>query len=951
MQKDKKNLANLLIKADKLSKSKEIALAEEFITITDTIDELSEKLDTFSEELKKKDYLLEFDKEELRGEKGDNGEDGIDGEDYVLTEQDKKDIAKSIKVPVVEKVIEKIEVIRETPIITNEIKEVAKYESAESLRDKLESLKEENRLDASAIKNLPEFIQNDNRIGFGSMIKEAPKDNKYYARKNREWAEVASPDLSAYVQNTRTLTINGTTYDLSADRSWTISTGTTYTFSTGLTNIAGTITSNLSTGVSGGQSVVGGTSSGNNLTLSSTSNATKGKILFGTSAYDEVNNRLGIGTTTPSELIHLYVPSGNAKQLIEVAGGATTALNLKSGTNVWSLAHQNSFHSGNLLLNFGGTNYTTNALEVTTTGNFGFGTATPSEAIHLYAPSGDRKILSEVAGGATTAFILKGSSTYWNFAMNSVFHSGNLLITNDNTFTTNAIEISTTNRVGIGVAAPSARLHLPAGTATASTAPLKFTSGTNLTTAEAGAFEYDGNSLFFTPKGTLRSGILMTDQTNFNTYTQASKGATAFTSGTHNFLAGYIAGGLLTSGSQNVAIGNYAGYNFSNALGNVAIGYWANRGNASVETTVMIGYQTGYLASGASYSTFIGGAAGYSATNAVYSVFIGHQAGQYMSSGDRTVALGYYAGYSATNAAYSEFVGTQAGYFATNAAHGFFGGYQAGYGATDAANSVFIGQGAGRNATSAVESIFIGKGSGNNAVSTGVTGDYNIGLGTDTGKALTSGVGNTFIGYKVGDTVTTGSKNLLIGYDIDAQSNTADGQLSIQNAIFGTGNSGTGTTASTGKIGIYTVAPTCALDVTGGIATSRTAVTAPAATDGNIFSGTYTPTLTGVTNVASSTAYACQYIRVGNVVTVSGKLDVTATTNNTRTTLGISLPIASNFAATENCGGTGHTLANTTAGHAAAIYADATNDRAELDYYETHGAADTLSFSFTYRII
>lgn len=76
----------------------------------------------------------------------------------------------------------------------------------------------------------------------------------------------------------RTLTINGTTYDLTADRSWTISTGTTYTFSTGLT-IAGTITSNLSTGVSGGQSVVGGTASGNNLTFSSTSNATKGKIL------------------------------------------------------------------------------------------------------------------------------------------------------------------------------------------------------------------------------------------------------------------------------------------------------------------------------------------------------------------------------------------------------------------------------------------------------------------------------------------------------------------------------------------------------------------------------------------------------------------------------------------------------------------------------------------------
>lgn len=41
----------------------------------------------------------------------------------------------------------------------------------------------------------------------------------------------------------------------------------------------------------------GGVASGDDLTLSSTSNATKGKILFGTSAYDEVNNNLGIGTS------------------------------------------------------------------------------------------------------------------------------------------------------------------------------------------------------------------------------------------------------------------------------------------------------------------------------------------------------------------------------------------------------------------------------------------------------------------------------------------------------------------------------------------------------------------------------------------------------------------------------------------------------------------------------
>lgn len=75
---------------------------------------------------------------------------------------------------------------------------------------------------------------------------------------------------------------------------------------TGLTDTAGTITANLSTGVSGGQSVIGGTASGNNLTLSSTSHATKGGIVFGSaSMYDENLNYLGIGTVGPTSKIDI----------------------------------------------------------------------------------------------------------------------------------------------------------------------------------------------------------------------------------------------------------------------------------------------------------------------------------------------------------------------------------------------------------------------------------------------------------------------------------------------------------------------------------------------------------------------------------------------------------------------------------------------------------------------
>jgi hypothetical protein len=67
---------------------------------------------------------------------------------------------------------------------------------------------------------------------------------------------------------------------------------------------------------------------------------------------------------------------------------------------------------------------------------------------------------------------------------------------------TQVMVLTTNGRLGIGQTTPTAVLHLKAGTATASTAPLKFTDGTNLTTAEAGAMEFNGTNLFFSPSTT-----------------------------------------------------------------------------------------------------------------------------------------------------------------------------------------------------------------------------------------------------------------------------------------------------------------------------------------------------------------------------------------------------------------------------------------------------------------
>lgn len=113
--------------------------------------------------------------------------------------------------------------------------------------------------------------------------------------------------------------------------------------------------------------------------------------------------------------------------------------------------------------------------------------------------------------------------------------------------------------------------------------------------------------------------------------------------------------------------------------------------------------------------------------------------------------------------------------------------------------------------------------------------------------------------------------------------------------------------------------------------------------------GNYTPTLTNVTNVDATTPASCQYIRVGNTVTVSGTLALDATTGVTLTQVGISLPFPSNFSAVNQCAGTA--TGDGGSNGPGVIRADATNDRAELFCVPAGATNTTWYFTFTYRII
>ena len=115
--------------------------------------------------------------------------------------------------------------------------------------------------------------------------------------------------------------------------------------------------------------------------------------------------------------------------------------------------------------------------------------------------------------------------------------------------------------------------------------------------------------------------------------------------------------------------------------------------------------------------------------------------------------------------------------------------------------------------------------------------------------------------------------------------------------------------------------------------------------------GTYTPTLTGITNVTSTTSRKATWMKVGRTVTVAGQFEVTPTINNAQTKLAFSLPVASNFGTQYEACGVASTYGTGVTEHSGGFYADATNNRVELDYFETHGGVNTFSYQFTYEII
>jgi hypothetical protein len=234
---------------------------------------------------------------------------------------------------------------------------------------------------------------------------------------------------------------------------------------------------------------------------------------------DEDGN-VGIGTPNPS--VRLEVPDGGRLGHLNV--GLPGTPDTLENANVWGLYLQWS-QSGNILMNLGGGNVGVgydNPLggKLLVNGNVGIGTTNPGTMLEIngdYVAGKGQLYINPVAGQnaflsinsdanrEAGVFFDTAGTAQWAIFRSSA--SNDLEFEEETTGWPKRMTLQAGGNVGIGTTSPTAVLQLKAGTATALTAPLKVTAGTNLATAEAGAVENDGKAFYLSPAASTRYSV------------------------------------------------------------------------------------------------------------------------------------------------------------------------------------------------------------------------------------------------------------------------------------------------------------------------------------------------------------------------------------------------------------------------------------------------------------
>ncbi len=201
------------------------------------------------------------------------------------------------------------------------------------------------------------------------------------------------------------------------------------------------------------------------------------------------------GNNTSAQTINIGAGANGANNTINIGSGLNTAgvTAITIGSNQ-ALANTTAIEGGN-----GATAIT---LTPQTTGQIVIGAAAGTGAVTLGASSATQIVNVGTGTGAATVNIATGATNAKAINIGTGNIANTILMGN----------ATTLSKAGVNQGTPTAQLHLGASAGAANTAPLKFTSGTSVGTAEQGAVEYDGVNTYITNETTSGRGAIPVEQ-------------------------------------------------------------------------------------------------------------------------------------------------------------------------------------------------------------------------------------------------------------------------------------------------------------------------------------------------------------------------------------------------------------------------------------------------------
>lgn len=247
--------------------------------------------------------------------------------------------------------------------------------------------------------------------------------------------------------------------------------------------------------------------------------------------------------------------------------------------------------------------------------------------------------------------------------------------------------------------------------------------------------------------------------------------------------------------------------------------------------------------------------------------------------------------------------------------------------------------------------LLIGNSSGNTLTKATLTAGANVTITNGPGSIQISATG----GGGGGGTVTSVALSAgSTGFTVSGSPITTSGTFTLGGTL-GVGSGGTGLTATPTNgqldIGNGSGFTRTTLTAGSGISITNGAGSVTIAATGGGTSGTYTPTvsLPGSTNVASVSANPSQWLRVGNVVTVSGMLTIAAAAPGAVSTIiGLPISLTNPFTSNSQCSGTAVKNGTYEAGF---IYGVGTLNTCALNFNATNTSSALMSFVFTYVLV